>query len=970
MAANDTAKMTVTLIRPVGQIVVRVVEKGSAEKHLAGMTVKVGASKADTSAGSKSLSKTTDADGEVTFDEAPVGQQTISVTPPTDSSYDRDYVVSETQALVLTGLNAKPIIIEMEPAARMQGVVKSKEGGTPLGGVNVSIEGNSKVKAVTDATGAFKLRNVPPGNSATLVAFKCGFRSTRFKYDKAIAVGDKITGISIELEKSPMDSLFGFPIALDSVKPGANGRNHVWGSLIEVPPTFGVKLSNETTPLSFADVEVDSAYKPTTDSIPLTQKEVEIKVFGLDGKMSYDNGLCLQWIDSVKAGRISGAVTLEDPISKVFSETKFLNITIPKKYAPSFWAGGVNRGLSRFGLTATGKEVEVQIKGVKLGLDFVKSNLDTAGLHLFGSIHFGSTYSVGFEEMLIGKDADGSIALKSISLNTKPAIKIPFGVFTVFDSSMTWEATGFRASGAIVLNALDNKEFGFKDLRISPQGEFLSLTVTADEKNGTITVGGQKFQIEKIEFGTENLSSETLEHTKYFAFAGKLSLKSLDKPVGVSLRYNEKGRFTGKLDFNQSRSFGGVVTLSLESIELGYDSTKAEQFVGISGGVKFEAIVGLKLQASNLRFYFGGDVALDQLAMDFTAGPVQVKVTVSYKNSVFEGKGLFEVKPVLSAGAEFRYGGPKDWWVRVISGTRIPIGPCEIVQASGGIGRKDDTWKFSIGGIVAPAKADKGIRLDLLVEVQMTPKGVIILGNAGVDVASGTQIGRATIEINIPERRVSGSIVFAMDFKALKASAQLDLCVKFDQYWYVYGRANIDVLKFFKNDGIIIVANNWDWQHDGQTRRMSGIYVELNSMFAVNANWYVIKWGVNFDRHAMVYIGWNGDFAGKIDMAGGAYAWIGFGPFDLIQARASMALGANLSYIEPEWTAAARGNFSLQGSIGWCGNAGCWTICWKCFVKIFGHCVFALPTGAKACIGMNAYVEYATSKGMSYSISF
>ncbi|PWB70422.1 hypothetical protein C3F09_09105, partial [candidate division GN15 bacterium] len=288
----------------------------------------------------------------------------------------------------------------------------------------------------------------------------------------------------------------------------------------------------------------------------------------------------------------------------------------------------------------------------------------------------------------------------------------------------------------------------------------------------------------------------------------------------------------------------------------------------------------------------------------------------------------------------------------------------------GGIGRKDDTWKFSVGGIVAPAKADKGIRLDMLVEVQKTPQGVIILGNANVEVASGTQIGRATIEINMPERRVSGSIVFGLDYKALTAKAQLDLCVKFSEYWYVYGKANIDVLKFFKADGVIIVANNWNWQHDGKTQLMSGIYVELNSLFKIDANWYVVKWGVNFDRHAMVYIGWNGDFAGEINMAGGAYAWIGFGPFDLIQARANMGLAAHLSYIEPEWSAGARGNFRLEGTIGWCGNAGCWSICWKCFVRIFGHCVFALPTGAKACIGMNAYIEYSTSKGMSYDISF
>ncbi len=966
VAADDTVKQSVTISKSIGQILVRVVEKGNLEKRLEKMTVQIGKSGNESSI----LKKTTDVSGEAMFSECPTGQQTITVSPPTDSTYAQDYVIAETQVQVYSGLNAQPLVIEMVPAARMQGSVRDKDGGSSISDVTVSIEGNSKVKATSDATGTFKLRNVPPGSSVTLTALKCGFKSARFKYDKPIAAGDNVTGISIELEKSPMDSLFGFPVALDSVKSGSNGHSRVWGSILNVPPTFGLKLRNEASQLTFADLEVDSAYRPIKDSIPLVQPEVEVNIFGLDGKMACQGGLCLQWIDSVKSGRISGSVTLYDPISKAFSETQFMDVTIPKKYAPSFWAGGVNRGLSKYGLTATDHEVQVQIKAVKIGLDFARSNLDSAGMHLFGSIHFGSTFKVGFEEMLIGRNDAGDIALKSITLKTEPAIKIPFGVFTVLDSSMTWEATGFRASGAIVLNALENREFGFKDLRISPEGEFLSLTVTTDEKNGTINVYGQQFQIESLGFGTENFDSDSLEHVKFFTFAGKLTVKQLDKPVGMSLRYTEKGLFTGKLEFNQSRTFGKIVTISLESIELGYDSTRTDRFVGFSGGVKFGAINGLRLQANNLRFYFSGAVSFDEMAMQFIAGPVEVQVSVAYSNSVFEGKGLFEVRPVFSAGAEFRYGGSNDWWVRIISGTRIPLGACEIVQASGGIGRKDDVWKFSVGGVIAPAKADKGIRLEINVEVDKTPEGIIILGNAMVDVADGTQIGRATLEINIPEKRVNGSIVFGMDYKAITASAQLDLGVKFGEYWYVYGRARIDVLKFFTNEGVIVVANNWQWQHDGKTQLMSGIYIEVNSNFNVNANWYVVRWGVNLDRHAMVYIGWNGDFAGEINMNGGAYAWIGFGAFDLIQARANMGLAAHLSYIDPEWTAGAHGQFSLKGSIGWCGNTGCWNICWKCFIRIFGHCIFALPTGATACIGMNADIEYATSHGMTWSVSF
>jgi hypothetical protein len=99
---------------------------------------------------------------------------------------------------------------------------------------------------------------------------------------------------------------------------------------------------------------------------------------------------------------------------------------------------------------------------------------------------------------------------------------------------------------------------------------------------------------------------------------------------------------------------------------------------------------------------------------------------------------------------------------------------------------------------VAPAKADKGIRLDIKVEVQKTPRGVIILGNADVQVGGDMNVGKATFEINLPEERITGSIVFAMDFKAAKASAQLDLGVQFGRYWYIHGRANLNVLEIIK----------------------------------------------------------------------------------------------------------------------------------------------------------------------------
>jgi hypothetical protein len=81
-------------------------------------------------------------------------------------------------------------------------------------------------------------------------------------------------------------------------------------------------------------------------------------------------------------------------------------------------------------------------------------------------------------------------------------------------------------------------------------------------------------------------------------------------------------------------------------------------------------------------------------------------------------------------------------------------------------------------------------------------------------------------------------------------------------------------------------------------------------------------------------------------------------------------VAANISKYGSEWTAGARANARLEAVLGWCSSGGCWSICWKCYVRIFGACVFALPTGAKACASMHADINYSTSRGMDISVGF
>jgi hypothetical protein len=965
ISENGVCQLTVHLEKRVGRFLVIIKEKdGAQEKRLAGIMARL-----DDNDPVKS-----DFNGEIWFKDAPVGKRKLKVYPPETAEYDKDYETVETDVDVYEGLNPEPVEIELVPAARMSGLVKNREDNQPVKNAIIAIEGNNKVRAESDKDGKFVLRNVPAGLSITLVAQKAGFKSCRLR-ETSPEAGKRKSDIIMELEPSPLDSLFGFAVVVDSITDLSGGRKKVSGALVDIPPTFGVKMKDSAGKIYFEGVIVDSSYKPVNDTITLLSTEVDIDIFGMNARMAGQGGLLLEWIDSLHAGRISGEILLEDFISKMFPETEWVPLRIPRKMAPSFWSGGINRGLSKYGITATDTEAKVKLKSVTIGIDYVNSHIDTAGLHFYGSLALGEKLKFDFENLLIGKNDDGAIALKAITIKTEPPVKIPFGVFTVVDSSATWNQTGFWAKGAIVLNALDNREFGFDNLHISPSGEFLSVAVTADEKNGTIKVHGQEFQIERLEFGTDNWEGESPENIKYFAFSGKLKLTMLDEPVELqNLKYTEKGDFTGKIAFNQSKTFAKIVTIQLGSIEFGKSEEKGK-FIGITGGVKFGEVKGLSVQATDLRFYYSGAVEFDEISASFLAGPAEVEVHIGYADGVFEGGGLIRVKPVFSAGAEFRYGGSRDWWIRIISGTRIPMGAVELVQVSGGLGRKDDTWKFSLGGIIAPARMDKGISLDILVEVQLTPEGVIIIGNADVEIAGNIAVGRAYIELNFPKERITGSIMFGYDVGVIDLKAQLDIGIQFGQYWYIHGRGSINFLEFFKADGVIAVANNWEWTQGGRTWTLSGFYLELNSDFNIGADWYVIKWGVYFNRHALVYIGWSGDFTGQIDMAGGAWAWIGLdlGIFtiDLIEVRGDIALGAKIFKNGSEWGAGAKAKVRLEAALGSCSrNAGCWSICWTCYVRIFGACVFALPTGAKACASMNLNVDYSSSKGIEVHASF
>ncbi len=367
---NDN-KVEIVMNTLTGTYKVKVIDKLT-DKVLSNIEVKLGDS-----------TKTTNSSGMVTFLDVGVGRQNLKVTPPKSDTYDKDYVPFSSKVTVKVGLNSLKKI-ELVPGARMSGKVIAAVGSKGIGSVVVIIDGNKNVTTKTAKDGTFTLKNLPAGEPITLVAQKPGYKITRLSKNWSITAGDHIKNVVLKMEESPVDSIFGFAIVLDSISKASGSNSYLTGSIINIKNSFGLSFKDSVLELQFKKILVDENYKPVKDFFNLELKEVKVKVFGFEGNMKDAKGLKVEWIDSLSVGRIVGDITLMDATSKFFPESKLGNLKIPKKKTPTIWSDGVNRSLQKFGLTATDTELQATFKGVKLAVDYTKTNIDSTGLHFFG----------------------------------------------------------------------------------------------------------------------------------------------------------------------------------------------------------------------------------------------------------------------------------------------------------------------------------------------------------------------------------------------------------------------------------------------------------------------------------------------------------------------------------------------------------------------------------------------------------
>ncbi len=964
---NDTTKVRVELEAPSSKLHVTVVDSVT---NLVLMNFDVSYGEGDTHKGR------TGPDGTVTLDKVPVGTKKLVVEAPKDESYPIDYTKVEKSVSVEAG-EEHEIVILMKPAGRISGLVKLKDEGTLLKDVQVAVEGDEDVNDMTNAQGIYKLRNVPVGGTVKLIATSPGYKIERMEVPH-LSAGQHMRDIVFEMEKSEIDSLFGFPVAVDSLVTAANGQKKVTGAIISPAMTFGIKLKDLSQRLYFKDILVDSLYAPVNDSERLETDEIDVKVFGMAGKLKYPGGLVLEWTrpdtvqtDTLQAstggavvGRISGLVSLDDGISRYLPDSECVPFSIPRFIAPSFWSDGVNRDLAKLGLTCDDSTVRLKFKGVSVGVDYTQTYLDSTGFHFGGvlGVEWPRPMDFHLDDLHIGRDTEGRISLLGAGIRTDPPIEIPIFAVTLVDSSFAWRQDGFWLAGAIKYQA-GAKEYvwGLTNFHISPKGVPLSAKLVWDDENGKITIAGQTFKMDSFEFGTENADVDSIPNVIYLMASGKLTVTCLDQPVEFEkFKLSFDGEFSGKVSFNQSIGFKNIVFLQLGDFEIGKDDDKGK-FFGFSAGIRFGAIQGLGIQASDFKFYDGGEISFKRIGFDLNAGAVVARLGVGYADGVFEGDGLLRLQTsfTLDIGAEFRFAGPNDWWVQAVASAPIPLYPCpcDLAQVRGGLGLTDGLWRMMIGGRIAPTASSFAFSLDMETTLYLLPGPPLeakLIGTAGVLVAGDNRIGEASITFIFHEATVLGSIQLGYNGSEqtppvpLEAFIQLDLGTRFGDYWFVHGYGELNFFDFLTANAHIVVAQGWTFEYGGQRYPMNGMRMEMEiPEIDEGGDYGVVGWAMHLEQHASFWAPFSGDVGGAFYINAEAEAYIGIPGIFVARVEGDFEAEAAVAKTGSVWTANGRAQGSMEARIG------------NCTPPCNRICVGWFRFGARVCKSMYAAFDYS-----------
>ena len=872
---DKTAAVTVTLKKPTGEIAVLVTDSIT-HQPLANVTVSVAGK-----------SGKTNISGIASFQGLAPGLKNVSAAA--DTTGGADYAPFSSKVVLNEGYN-DPINIHLLPGSRITGKVIAENGNTPLEGVTVSVGGVAGVSAKTKADGTYVLRNVPAGVKLNLSATKPKYMSAKDS-TAPLQTGQLKENVNFTLKDSPIDSVYGFAIILDTITDAPGGNKYLKGKFT-VPDNRLFVIDKEAKfSFTFENLEVDgTTMKPVAASYHFPYDAVPIKLFDQLGATmtAGDDFLKVTWDTANNTGAIRAKeIELKGFIPDIVPGAKWgmekLSALGENTNSLGFWADGNFHGAAA--LRLNGNEAEVNFWGFKLAIDYSKTAMGEDGFHYVGSLTIPKVNkTIAITDLFFKLSGEGdakSIAFEHVKLENKPPLEINLWAFKFVDSTIIWNQQGLSASGSVILTKLGNRTFRFENMMISKEGKFMGVKIIADNANTPIEVLGAKFYITGLGFTTvpesKDQQGKVTPETHLFIFNGKLEIPQFNQKIGFeNLTFSDQGDFTGTITFNQSVKFFNTISLSLQAIEFGKEASGAgRKFIFVKGGVAF-SIPLLSVQVGNFRFFEDKTFAVEDIGFAFTAGPVNVSLSAQWNDSSFSGTGMLAIQPVFTVAGSFYYKDGNNWKIEVAANTPpIPVGPVAITGISGMLARKNGYWSFGFGGSVSTAAGKESMELTVKVTVETTPNGPIIQGDAWLK-TMGVQVGEGHLTIDIPAKRFAGSVQFGIDKKAVKIVGFVNFEVKSGQYWFVGGGATFDFLKVMQVNTQVYVGKNYPgfahtfpvmFHPDNEV--LNGLHFDASTLWPK-----IGKDGDMFHLEIGYYLfgafNWNGDLAGGIRMKGSA----------------------------------------------------------------------------------------------------
>jgi len=963
---NDTVEVNITLVPYKGHLKV-VVTDGSTGDVVRNAEVTVDGS-----------NDYTDAFGSAVLYDLAVGDKKIAIKPPES---EIDYIKTSIDVTIERDQMVEHSVV-MKRGARIAGrVERLGRAGQGIEDVQIAVRGNSGVSTKSRSDGTFELRRVPVGNEIILRATRVGYKSGSVTVSNLV-VNEHRQGVVIQLDTTVVDSIFGFAVQIDSEEDIGNGHKRVTGNIVDVKSNDILKLKSSGTKFRFEGVEIGSDRKPVESTFQLATREAAVTVFGFKGKLTGENDgtLSLNWSEEHDVGFISGQVVLDtkDDIPRWIPGSAWISERIASTSASKLWSDGGYRGPDALGLdylSVADNSVTLRIGGFSLSVDYTKTTLDDKGLHYTGKLIIPGIPKLDFSDLNI-QVVDGSLKFHGATIKTDPPVTIPMGVFTLVDSSTTWNESGFMASGAIRVDELD-REFGFSDLRIDKDGVFLSVRVDCDEENGTFSMFGADFTIRRLEFGTVTEEQGGNDQTRFFVFTGDLAVPKLgeDRPIQFeNLRYTQDGEFSGTVRFNQSFTFAGIVPFQLHSIEFNEDERKGK-YMYVRGSIGF-SIPGVSVVAGNMKYYEDGDFDLKRMGLGFSAGPVGVSLTVSWADDIFRGSGSVAAGPLFSVRAGFEYGGPGEYMIALGMNTNIPIGPITIVGVDGHIrySASRSKWEVGFGGSMTVGSAEKVATLDCYFTIYNSNAGVALKAEATVRALGNIKLANGTIFLDFPRKHFWGEIDMSFSWNGVvDVGAWVRVEFKAGDYWFMEGGIDSDLFKLVTSHGHGVIGWNYsgyscpykkDYQKlscypkGSQLLPINGLHLEASLHFGGSTEFLGNKYALEYEIGTFVNVNVRQGFAGGYFVRG--YVT---GEFFIIGGSAEVEVGACMNYYNGVLTAHAHFGAYVHVWAGACGkDADCWDVCsdsWKLW-----------KVGGKVCFDLYASIDYSSVTGWDFEVHF